>query len=174
MLSFHLQVRKYGGWKLLLHSNFDVKELPFYNFYLEILHAFTNIFDISENRQVIWNNKFIKIGGQHIFWENWYNAGIVCLKDLFSDNGNFKSQAELISKFGVQCDLLTYLGFKRAVMGALKYFESGTAELKNITKEDIEKTVFITKIGGRIDISKANTSMIRAKASCTGNAGGPR
>ena len=90
------------GGKLILCYNFDLKKLPIKlpAFYEECFKSFakcsaathTSIQD--QNRQdlskaIVWNNKFICIGGKSVSFKNLAEKGILRIGDLISDNNEF-------------------------------------------------------------------------------------
>ena len=80
-------------------SNFTIIEhLPV--FYQEILCSFNEckqqineekISKVSFAQQPIWNNNLFKYNNKTICFTNWTQSGILYVKDLFKDNGQFKS-----------------------------------------------------------------------------------
>ena len=90
------------GGPLIFDCNYDLSHLELKNmpaFYIDILKAWAEIHvarstplskqDIRE--VIIWNNKSITIGGKSAYWENWHAAGILRIKDLLEEDGNFLS-----------------------------------------------------------------------------------
>lgn len=90
------------GGKLILCCDFDLKKLPIKlpAFYEECFKSFakcsaathTSIQD--QNRQdlskaIVWNNKFISIGGKSVYFKNLTEKGILRIGDLISDNNEF-------------------------------------------------------------------------------------
>ena len=67
---------------------------PFYRNILSVwqeLHSKTphNIKEMKE--EILWNNRFIKIGGRSIFYKAWTSKGIQKLNELLDSNGLFFS-----------------------------------------------------------------------------------
>ena len=54
------------------------------------------------------------VGNKPIFNKVWYNAGILCIKDLLIEN-RFMSQQELEAKYNINTDFLFYYGIKTAI-----------------------------------------------------------
>lgn len=90
------------GGKLILCCDFDLKKLPIKlpAFYEECFKSFakcsaathTSIQD--QNRQdlskaIVWNNKFICIGGKSVYFKNLAEKGILRIGDLISENNEF-------------------------------------------------------------------------------------
>ena len=96
IISFYVQGR------VQHKSDFDLKKLPIRlpAFYEECFKSFakcsaathTSIQD--QNRQdlskaIVWNNKFICIGGKSVYFKNLSEKGILRIGDLISDNNEF-------------------------------------------------------------------------------------
>ena len=65
--------------------------------------------------QIIWNNKFIKIEGLSLYYQEWHNAGISKIKDIF-DNNKFLTPNEFCNKFHLKSsNFLKYLGLCNAI-----------------------------------------------------------
>ena len=65
--------------------------------------------------QIIWNNKFIKIEGLSLYYQEWHNAGISKVKDIF-DNNKFLTPNEFCNKFYLKSsNFLKYLGLCSAI-----------------------------------------------------------
>ena len=61
--------------------------------------------------QVIWNNRFIQINKNSIFFPNWNKAGIAKLSCLVNEARNsFISFNAFLQKYKVQCNFLQYYG----------------------------------------------------------------
>ena len=102
-----------GGLELLLNSNFDtwniksicMNQLP--TFYIEILEAWLKI-KINAclkyqpkvhgvQYEILWHNKNVTFHKNTLYYEGWYQTGIVFLKDIFK-NGNFLSTTEIFTQ----------------------------------------------------------------------------
>ena len=91
---------------------------PFYRNILSVwqeLHSKTphNIKEMKE--EILWNNRFIKIGGRSIFYKAWTSKGIQKLNDLLDSNGLFFSFENFKSKYGVRGTFLDYAGLLAAI-----------------------------------------------------------
>ena len=68
------------------------KDLPV--FYKNILDNFNDLknlydYDQKQNLIVLFNNKEILIGSkQFFFWRDWFQKGIISIKDLLDETGN--------------------------------------------------------------------------------------
>ena len=90
------------GGKLVLCCNFDLKKLPVKlpAFYEECFKSFakcsaanhTSVQDQKTedlSKAIVWNNKFICIGGKSLYFRNLAEKGILRMGDLISDNNEF-------------------------------------------------------------------------------------
>ena len=120
-LDFKLE--EFGG-PFLFQCNYDLKLLgladlpPFYRNILSVwqeLHSKTphNIKEMKE--EILWNNRFIKIGERSIFHKAWASKGIQTLNDLLDSNGRFFSSENFKSKYGVHWTFLDYAGLLAAI-----------------------------------------------------------
>ena len=83
----------YFGGKLLFQCDYDVKclgtEIPAY--YLHVLECWKQFYSKeildktiqSLSSCIVWNNSLIQIEKKYIFWEDFYEAGLIYLGDLF-------------------------------------------------------------------------------------------
>lgn len=92
------------------------------SFWKDTFIAFQNIQDRMKlltwqefiNIQPRWYNENITMGGQLIFFTDWFNKNIVYFNDLLDENGSFLSLKDLQSKFDVKSNFLTYLGLQKS------------------------------------------------------------
>ena len=77
---------------------FKMIKLPF--FYGEVISAFnkckkvTQICNLKRNqffKEFIWNNYLFKYDSKPLYFENWIKSGILYIKDMFDNDGNFYS-----------------------------------------------------------------------------------
>ena len=93
---FNYYITGCGGMELLLKCSFDTKKLSNHipQFYINILNAYTELNSkhgepdtVEEIRnQVIWNNSKVLINTKSVFYQQFYQAGIVKIGDLFDIN----------------------------------------------------------------------------------------
>ena len=86
------------GGKFILCCDFDLKKLPIKlsAFYEECLKSFVkcsaSLQDQNEqdlSKAIVWNNKFICVGGRSVYFRNLSEKGILRMGDLISDNNQF-------------------------------------------------------------------------------------
>ena len=93
-LSWLLQ--KKGG-DLLFYCDYDLNDQIIDVFYSDVLRFWSELKEngslVEDGRQIIWNNKNIKVENQTVFYSDYYSQGIVCAPDLFSAHAfkDFKS-----------------------------------------------------------------------------------
>ena len=87
------------GGKLILSCNFELQKLPIKlpKFYEECLRSFAkcsganrgSVQGLNGNdlaKIILWNNKFICIGGNSVYFKTLAEKGIIKIEDLISDN----------------------------------------------------------------------------------------
>ena len=66
-------------------------------------------------KEILWNNRFIKIEGLSVYYNSWYKAGVIRIKDIFYENG-FLTFKDFCHTFRVQTNFLTYNGLCNAIL----------------------------------------------------------
>ena len=99
------------------HTDLPV-ELPM--FYKQVLSAWFSIKTEPKNtdevqREIIWTNKYIKVGTKTLFNKKLYENGLIYIKDLLEDNGNLISYETLIQQFGNNMTPYNYICLKHAI-----------------------------------------------------------
>ena len=97
-----LHYLEHVGGKFILRCDFDLKKLPIKlpAFYEECLKSFVkcsaanhiSLQDQNEqdlSKAIVWNNKFICIGGKSVYFRNLAEKGILRMGDLISDKNEF-------------------------------------------------------------------------------------
>lgn len=122
---------RFGGLNLILNSDFQVYNvksmfeggMPL--FYVEIIRAWT----LVDKRQlgskppveknILWHNQYIVFNKRPLFYEEWFQSGIVRLEDILTINGKFKSLEEIISllrsRKSKRCAIFDYLKLRQAI-----------------------------------------------------------
>ena len=78
-----------------------------------MLIYFQEIHDQNRYSGVFWNNKDIIIGNQSIFIKDWFQKGILYIKDLLDDNNTILGRQALQDKFNLnRIEPLFYNGIK--------------------------------------------------------------
>ncbi len=109
---FEIQIAQYGGIRLLLHTDYDYNLLRLAPFYKNIFAFFRELNDGHEYKGVLWNNKDICIGGKMLFKKQWYQKGIIYVKDLLDKALKPLTRQEIATKYNVDVDPLYYNGLK--------------------------------------------------------------
>jgi hypothetical protein len=92
-------------------------------FYWEVLKSWININSIKKplessldiRREVIWNNKNIKIRNQIINWTIWKNKNIWTIHDIVDKDGSFLTIEVLKQMYNINCNMLQYNALKDAI-----------------------------------------------------------
>ena len=107
-----------GGTELF-KCNYDYNLLDLNNllpaFYKQIIFYWQDIATATPKNknevlsQPIWNNRFLTVNKEVVFFPHWYQAGIKQISDLFdSCEGHFLSFDSFRNKFNVKCNFLQY------------------------------------------------------------------
>ena len=97
LLDSHLE--KFGG-SFLFQCNYDLKFLDleglplFYRNILTVWQSLHSKVPLTANEikeEILWNNRFIKIGGKTVFYKAWVSKGILRIKDILNVHDNFLS-----------------------------------------------------------------------------------
>ena len=126
-------------YKNILREWFALKEDP------------QNVADVQ--REVIWNNRSIKIDNKSIFYRKLYHRGMVFINDIINEHGNFISYQTLIDRFGKFISEYDYLSLKHAIPVKWKrildvnetYQLNPNAEAIFFTSQNIKKPLSILK-----------------------------
>ena len=108
----------YGG-SLLFHCNYNVNDLAIFSqFYTELLQWWAEFRDeFSEEkpwRNIIWNNKDIRIDNKPIFYKTFFESGITHITDLRFDLDITESY-NIITKKMKKANILVWAGLRHAV-----------------------------------------------------------
>ena len=95
---------KMGGLNLILRCNYHAKhfnQLP--ALYKNILDSFNELKTLHGHDQsqviILFNNEDILIGGRPAYTHGWFKKGVVSIKDLLNDDGNFSTFKQLSDKY---------------------------------------------------------------------------
>ena len=96
--SLPLEYLRDVGGEFIFYCNFSLKTLPHLSglplFYKDVLNAWQRIVDHTPlskkemENEIIWNNKFVTIAGKSVFYRSGYEAGVKCIKELVTEDGN--------------------------------------------------------------------------------------
>ena len=89
-------------------------------FYQNILHSWIELkphcIIVQEiYNQTLWFNKNITINGQSFLWQNWYDKGILFIKDIITENGDFLSEDQIKDKYDVKTNFLQVLQIRQSI-----------------------------------------------------------
>ena len=92
-------------------------------FWKDVLHSLCDFVTLIPKRNILkvlkyllWHNCFIKIDKRQIFIKRWYDSGIILIKDLFTDNGDFMIWYDFQQKYNFTPPFTTFQGIKLAVL----------------------------------------------------------
>ena len=112
--------RKMGGLNFLLRCNYDtkyLKHLPI--FYRNILEYFRDLKSLYGSNQaqdiILFNNKDILVGETPVYISEWFKKGIVSIRDLVNDDGNFLTFQEFTDKCPCKTNFLQYFQIMNAI-----------------------------------------------------------
>jgi len=92
-----------------------------------------NLHDFST--QPIWCNKLFTHKGKCLMYKHWIDSGIIYVKDLYKDDGNFLSENDVVSKLLVKANwMVEYLIVKKTVH-KLQHYDMILCKYENIHEE---------------------------------------
>jgi exonuclease III len=148
-------LNKIGG-ESILECNFNHHKLPdnIPPFYLNALRLWSEI-NFSEPKnaneacnQVIWNNQFILIGNESVYYSKFAEAGFHTLYDFIEDNGNFKEFNTLGIAGLNRADFIRWYGLINAIpIVWRKWIRKGH------TIKDNARLIGLTLLNGFVQIS---------------------
>ena len=112
-------------WRpFLFHCNYDVKDIPITSqFYSELLKWWSDFreeFDRERDQQnIVWNNKEIRINNKPVFYKNFFESGIIHVKNLLFHLSNTDS-FNIITKKISRTNVLIWAGLGHSVPTHLK------------------------------------------------------
>ena len=113
-----------GGLAFLSHCRYDTNLIqlhnlpPFYRSVLKYWQDYRSDFTDDNTRiqnEIIWNNSNILINRNTIFFKQWYQNGIVRLKDLLDVDCTFLSLQKFQQKFRLHIPFTTYYGLINSI-----------------------------------------------------------
>ena len=105
-----------------IKGNKEIGKLP--QFYQEILKDWINNINNSENmpqnaadvqNQMIWLNREITIEKKPFLWDNWYEKGVIYVRQLLNKKSQFLTPDEMLANYGIKCNFLQMLQIKQAI-----------------------------------------------------------
>ena len=83
--------------------------LTFYQTILDSFNELKTLYNYYQKQDIVlFNNKEILVGGKPIFFSKWFRKGIISIKDLLTENGNFLTFQEFSRKYSCQTNFLQY------------------------------------------------------------------
>ena len=95
-----------------------LQKLP--TFYKEIFNTWFTLKEkysdsTDKSHESLWYNKNVTVEGNPIFWNQWYIKGVVFIKDILQENGDFMSLDRLYNIYGIQTNFLALLQLRNAI-----------------------------------------------------------
>ena len=152
-----------GGLEFLIKCDYDPKllnlEMP--EFYQAILNYWYDLRcltcdkEISIRKQIIWNNRNIRIDGKSIFINSWYVNGIHCIEDLLDENLKFLPLSEMKQKYNLEFPFTTYYGLLKAIPTEWKRALRVTVSEHSESQNEKTSELFSTKNAYSAMLSKS-------------------
>ena len=104
--------------KCRINDNEIPKSLP--TFYQNVLQRWFRAMvqpksGVDVQREVLWKNKFLTVGGKSLFNKRLYNNGVKYICDLLDTNGKFLTHDSLISKYGNHISTFDYISLLNCI-----------------------------------------------------------
>ena len=82
---------------------------PLYKRILDSFNELKTLYNYYQKQDIVlFNNKEILVGGKPIFFSKWFKKGIISIKDLLTESGNFLTFQEFSLKYSCQTNFLQY------------------------------------------------------------------
>ncbi len=65
--------------------------------------------------ETIWNNRFITMENKILYWDEWIQKGIIKIKHLLNNKGEFYSHSEIANKYNIKCNFLQALQIRQCI-----------------------------------------------------------
>ena len=148
--SYIRQILKQSGGFFLFRCNYDVKDIPIRSqFYTELLQWWSEFrieFDAEKEWQnIIWNNKDIRINNKSVFYKNFFESGIIYVKDLLFGLNNIDSYNVILNIIN-KTNFLVWAGLRHAIPSHLKTNSNPVLETSHSLKINNEVFDVLEKI----------------------------
>ena len=57
--------------------------------------------------QVLWFNEDIRVNNSPVFYQEWYNKGVLIIQDLVHDSMRWLKYDEFVKKYSIKCDFVS-------------------------------------------------------------------
>ena len=113
-------LNKYGGLNFLLKSNYNEKFLRQTNLphFYKTMNAttFSGAYNCAIGQYlVLFNNKYILIENQTMFYKEWFQKRIFLVQELLHENGHLLTFQEFVRRYDVECNFLNYMEVVSAI-----------------------------------------------------------
>ena len=122
---YFLYLLEHVGGIFFLSCNFDVKDFklscPFFDELLQWWSEFRDTFaEEKDYKNIIWNNKEIKIDNKLVYFKNYREAGITYTHDLFFDRDINVAFTHLSNKIN-KTNFLQWAGLRHSIPSQLRF-----------------------------------------------------
>jgi hypothetical protein len=144
-----------GNIKDIIRSNMKNTDLP--NFYNDMWLMWSEIHctdpkNITEiGKQRICNNSLIRIECRPIFKKDWLENGLIHIKDILADKGQFLTERNLNTRFNLHITTMEYNGLKSALPAKWKKIIKENNKKKNEITIDYECQLTIDKMTKQLE-----------------------
>ena len=94
-----------GGLKFIMLCNYNISKIPFKlsNFHQQLLLAWALIYkhNFSPHKCYIWNNCNILYKNKSLFYDKWFNNGIILVSQLFKEEGLLYNYSEFLARYNI-------------------------------------------------------------------------
>jgi hypothetical protein len=151
------------SFKCLLDTSQNWSKLP--TFHWQVLKSWVHISNLNKKlessldirREIIWNNKNIKIGKQNINWPTWKNKNIWLIHDIVDEHSSFLPIEVLKQTYDINCNILQYNSLKyaiplkwRQILKTMKVPRATINQNENYTININDKQIPIQKITNKL------------------------
>jgi len=118
-----LKLKRVGG-PLIFRCNYEKRKLnleplaDFYDKVIEYWESFCQTSPVSKEdilNQILWNNRFIVVKNKSLYFPKWHNAGIMTVRDITNDQGEFLAIQTMQAKFNLDFIFLEYLNIINSI-----------------------------------------------------------
>lgn len=144
----------------MLKVNYKIEKIPvaLSNFHKQALLSWRLIYKrgFSPTSCYLWNNENIQHKKKSLFFQTWFDRGIIWTNQIINEFGEIISYNNLITKYQIPVSYLEYIIISTAIPKGLRQLLKGSTFIQT---QKIEKQVFI----GQIDVTtkKCSNKFIR-------------
>ena len=149
---------QYGGIRFLLRCNYDYKDLEIPDFYKNVLRFANNVLVTPHDKEVVWNNKDIRINNKPIFYKHWFEKGVVFIQNLCNEYSDWLNYSQFTLKYNLTNCQLQFMGFIHCLKQLIRNNELyKNINLRHRPQINLDNSIFDTTDGKKIDILKVKS-----------------